>query len=380
MAIKTNKSDVIANFVRYHGRQPNPDELKAGGLIDYLTNKPPQEVETLLSKNSPITKGLIWSDYQKKIAQQETPFEKAYKEAIAKGMTPDQARQAITPEGTQRITTPTTTTPPPTTPTTTTPTETKPPETKPPLIEPVTGLDQVAYDKINNFIDGLGLTQTEKDFLKGTFLNKDIYTSGKTIPTTTQITQWISDAATNAATDISPYYTRISGEELADYKTQLANIRAKSQTFMANEENTYTQKLATTKQQLRARGLTFAGSAIRNIGQQAAVEAPVGYEGTIQAARRLDYEGSQQALTQQAAGISTTAERRLGSAAITGALGEVGALAAPVDLTSLQTSLYTPVGGYGGTGSMASTIDQERAAAIEASRQQRLKQYALSIR
>ena len=64
MAIKTNKSDVIANFARYHGRQPNPDELKPGALIDYLTTKAPQEVEQLLSKNSPITGGKTWSQYQ----------------------------------------------------------------------------------------------------------------------------------------------------------------------------------------------------------------------------------------------------------------------------------------------------------------------------
>ncbi len=66
MAILTNKADVIANFVRYHGRQPNSDELKSGALIDYLTTKAPQEVEKLLSKNSPITGGLLWSDYQSK--------------------------------------------------------------------------------------------------------------------------------------------------------------------------------------------------------------------------------------------------------------------------------------------------------------------------
>jgi hypothetical protein len=64
MAVLTNKSDVIANFVRYHGRQPNADELKAGGLIEYLTTKSPQEVESLLSKNSPITGGKTWSEYQ----------------------------------------------------------------------------------------------------------------------------------------------------------------------------------------------------------------------------------------------------------------------------------------------------------------------------
>jgi hypothetical protein len=64
MAVLTNKSDVIANFVRYHGRQPNASELAKGGLIEYLTSKSPQEVESLLAKNSPITGGKLWADYQ----------------------------------------------------------------------------------------------------------------------------------------------------------------------------------------------------------------------------------------------------------------------------------------------------------------------------
>jgi hypothetical protein len=62
MAIKTNKSDVIANFVRYYGRQPLDSDM---ATIDYLTTKVPTEVESLLAKNSPITKGLVWNEYQK---------------------------------------------------------------------------------------------------------------------------------------------------------------------------------------------------------------------------------------------------------------------------------------------------------------------------
>jgi len=65
MAVKTNKNDVISNFVRYHGRQPKTEELAPGGIIDYLTTKAPAEVETLLSKNSPITGGKTWSEYKK---------------------------------------------------------------------------------------------------------------------------------------------------------------------------------------------------------------------------------------------------------------------------------------------------------------------------
>lgn len=63
MVVKTNKTDVISNFIRYYGRQPSSTEdLKT---VEYLTTKAPQEVESLLAKNSPITKGKLWGDYQK---------------------------------------------------------------------------------------------------------------------------------------------------------------------------------------------------------------------------------------------------------------------------------------------------------------------------
>ena len=238
-------------------------------------------------------------------------------------------------------------------------------------------------DYINSRTD---LTETERQFLISTFVRDekgnyitDKFTSGRTIPTNAEIAQWISDAAKNAETDISPYYTRISGEELADYKRAMANIRAKSETFLKSQESTYKQKLAETKQSLAARGLAFSGVAIRNIGQQAAVRAPTGYEGRLQEARRLGYEEELQGLGQQAVGISTAAERRLGSAAVTGALGEVGSLAGPADLTGLTTTLYTPGGQYTGVGSMASTIAQERAEALALERQRRLKRYSLTF-
>jgi len=62
MSIKTTRSDVVANFVRYHGRQPKASDE---ATIQYLTTKAPIEVEKLLAKNSPITKGLVWSEYNK---------------------------------------------------------------------------------------------------------------------------------------------------------------------------------------------------------------------------------------------------------------------------------------------------------------------------
>jgi len=378
MAIKTNKSDVIATFVRYHGRQPTSEQdLKT---IEYLTTKAPAEVESLLAKNSPVTGGKLWVDYQKSISIRQTPVAipnpSVIKDYTVTGTSADgktlmgipktttqqssNSNVPIEQSNNSNVSTALTT-------------------STPSLTEPVTGLDQASYDKINNYINGLNLTQTEKDFLKGTFLNKDTYTSGRTVPTTAQISQWIADAATNAATDINPYYTRISAEELAKYKQEMADIRAKSETFQANEENTYQQKLADTKQKLRAKGLTFSGTAIKNIGSEAAVENPTGVEGSLQTGRRLDYQAKNQELTSEANKLSIAAEQRLGSTPVSNTLSEVGTLAAPADLSNLRTSLYTPTGQYGTTGSMASTIEQERAANIELAKQSKLNQYRLTL-
>jgi hypothetical protein len=325
MAILTNRSDVIANFVRYHGRQPNAGELAPGGVIEYLTTKAPTQVEQLLAKDSPITKGDIWSVYQQK--------------------------------QTARATTGSTSATPPAT--------TAPKET----------LDAIGTMLKEKYP---GLTDTEFNFLTDTFAKKDTFI-GKTAPTDAEIAQMVSDEATNAASDLNPYYQRISGEELADFKKQMSDIRAKSETFKANEENTYQKTLANTKQTLRAKGLTFSGTSLKNIGSESALRNPTGIEGSLQTGRRLDYEDALQGYQQDASKLATEAERRLGTAPVAGALSEVGGLAVPTDLSRLAAPIATTSGGYGGTGSMASTIDQERAKAIEESTQQRMTQRRLSF-
>jgi len=67
MATLTNRNDVVVTFDRYHGRNPGASDE---ATIQYLMTKAPQEVEKLLAKNSPITKGLLWADYQKAKGQQ----------------------------------------------------------------------------------------------------------------------------------------------------------------------------------------------------------------------------------------------------------------------------------------------------------------------
>ena len=255
--------------------------------------------------------------------------------------------------------------------------------------QPMTTLTDADRDRLNKMIDnyvgldGQPLNEADKLFIKSVFVDSDTYTQGHRMPTNAELSQIIADATTNAHADIDPYYQRITPEELADYKQNLANIRAKAQNFQANEENTYQQKLADTKQQLRARGLTFSGTAIKNVGRESAIGAPSNYEGSLQAARRLDYEGSNMALGQQAQALTTAAEQRLGSVPVQGVLAGTGGLTTPTagnyNVGALTNPFATTVGTYSGTGSMAPTIAQEQAAAIRESRNQRLQTYKLTF-
>jgi hypothetical protein len=394
--VKTNKSDVIANFVRYHGRQPRPSDM---ATIDYLTTKSPQEVEAALAKNSPVTGGKLWADYQNYKAINEKTV--ALSKGIAAGTIKTQAdveKQGLTaPINTTRSIA--NTTPVVTNNTTAVQNiaqdnaQKNTPNAN--IAEPVSTVDQAGLDRLNKYIDGLSLTQTEKDFLKATFVNKDTYTSGKTVPTNEQIAQWISDAATNAQTDINPYYQKITAQELEDYKNQMADIRNASQRYAQAEASAYKQKLAETKQSLRARGLTFSGVSRATLGKEGVLDA-AGIEGSVPQARRYGWEDKLAGWQEQARDIGTAAERKLGSTTLSNEEG----LYSPYDLANNNLdyqagrtqAIYTPhravdgTGYYAGYGEKPTTAgaytsenELQRLKDIETSKQQRLTQYRLTL-
>lgn len=360
MAILTNRSDVIANFVRYHGRQPNASELAPGALIDYLTTKAPTQVEQLLAKNSPITKGDVWSVYQQKQAA---------------------------PQGTTSPTTGATTEdkplPPP------------PADLSSPNPTQVTGISAEQKKAITDMLDSQfkDLTPTERSFIEATFLNSDIYTSGKTVPTPDQIAGFIRNAADQSSADINPYYEKITAQELEDYKNKMSDIRSSVSRFAQTEAADYKKTLAETKQNLRARGLTFSGINRAALGKESAINA-AGIEGTLPQNRRYAWEDKLAGVQEQARDIGISAERELGSTAIGNELGIVS----PYDLKTgnldyqagRTQALYTPhqadsVGAYAGlnetpaAGEYTSTHELQRLKDIELAQQQRLQQKSLII-
>jgi hypothetical protein len=213
-------------------------------------------------------------------------------------------------------------------------------------------------DDWNKQIDGLDLTFEEKTILKE--MLKGDYTSGAYMPNDKEIAQIIQDAATNAEVDLSPYYQTLTQRETEDIKANLADIRAKAANYEKQESLSYAQKLATTKQNLRARGLTFAGTSLKTLGSQSALKNETGIEGTMPTERRLGYEEQIQSWQEQARKLSTPAERRLGSSTF-------GTINLGISTPYGTSQLYNPQGNIG-----TSDIELERAAAIERSKWNRV--------
>ena len=330
--IKTNKSDVIANFVRYHGRQPYPNELK--GVIEYLTTKSPQEVERRLAENSPITKGDIWSVYQKKINEQPKLGEPKQEKTIEK------PKQTIE-EG---------------------------------LTQEQKDLYKQLYSDIDNMTDADGNPYSigQKAILKE-IVGMDL-TSGQKVPDVQELSKIIETAATNAQTDLDPYYQKVGFRSLEDLKNQMANIRNESARYAQQEATNYKQKLANVKQNLRTRGMTFSGVSRGTLGKETALQrGGLGVEGVVPQARRYTWEDARAGWQQNARNIGTEAERYLGSARMASFKGLADPYGQGRDYRTGQTSaLYLPhqqgSQGYVGIGDLA----LERKREIEKSKWNRI--------
>lgn len=405
MAILTNKSDVIANFVRYYGRQPQASDM---ATIDYLTTKPPAEVESKLAATSPITGGLLWSAYQAKQTatkpatqpvQTTTPvqqFSSSSSTVATPQLTPINPSNPTTPviaptQATQTInpTTTTVSTPAPTNSTTRTnlqdvintfvryygrqpnaddmknlqyltsksPTEVeaslkstapvtsgavKPTETIG-ATDPMAGI----YEEI----DKLNYSPEQKSILKQ--LAKGSYTSGQKIMTTADVTKAIETAALNAESDLNPYFQEMTAKDIQDARDKFADIRNASARYTQQEAKTYKEKLDTTKADLRKRGITFSGISRQTLGKQGANDW-AGVEGEVPQQRRYDIEDQGAKFAEAARDTGKYYEARLGSAGLKEQIDNgqinVNNLNVPYDLAGgnidyqpgRQTTMYTP--------------------------------------
>ena len=113
------------------------------------------------------------------------------------------------------------------------------------------------------------------------------FTSGSKIPSGAELSEIIKTASTNAETDLTPYYEKTTGRELEDFRNQMEDIRTQVSDYVAQESMGYKEKLAQTKQSLRARGMTFSGQSRGQLGKEGALQAK-GIEGAIPEERRLE--------------------------------------------------------------------------------------------
>jgi len=179
-------------------------------------------------------------------------------------------------------------------------------------------------DALNAYIDSLDLTFEYKAILKQ--IASQDFTSGVNIESPEQLNRIIQDAAKNAETDLTPYYTKITGRTIEDLKNQMSDIRQNFGTFVESTTNDYKKQLANAKQSLRARGLTFSGTSRQQLGKEGALEF-AGVEGEIPTDYRSKIQSEQQKQLQTSRDIGLKAERDLGIAGMAGI--DTGTLASP---------------------------------------------------
>jgi len=247
--------------------------------------------------------------------------------------------------------------------------------------------EQGSYDESSGWLQDLldtgEIDQAQFNALDG-IMNTDDYTSGKRVYTEAEMTKIAIDAESKARTDLEPYYTDLKSRDMEDLKTGYEDINNSAARYTQNEQKSYKETLAATKQGLRAKGLTFSGQSRGTLGKEGAL-ADKGVEGSVPQNRRYSIEDNLAGFQQQARDLGTTAERRYGSAALTGQAGylEPGTLPDPYSSgldynTSSTRSLYDPKKDASQRGYVSpeqSDIARERELEVQKRKQDRLNTY-----
>ena len=157
------------------------------------------------------------------------------------------------------------------------------------------------------------------------------YTSGQVVPSIEEIENIIQQAGINAAEELGDYYTTMTAQEIEDLQNQFADIRLESERYAEREAEDYAQKLASTKQSLRQRGMTFSGVSRKQLGAEGALEAK-GIKGQVPGTRRMNWEEKEAGFSQKMRETGLAGERLLGSQAIKDEYGQITTPYGNVDL------------------------------------------------
>lgn len=147
------------------------------------------------------------------------------------------------------------------------------------------------------------------------------------------IKKLLSDAAIASETDLTPYYNKVTSQEVQDLKNKMADLRWEAARYADTEKADYAATLDKTRKNLRASWLTFSGMQRKTLGAEWAISSEW-VEGTVPQARRFDYSEKSNSIQERARDTGIAAERRLGSGALNNLQWDLGAIADPYAWTT----------------------------------------------
>jgi len=298
--VKTKQSDVVATFHRYMGRNPISDQ--DWDTVRYLTTKAPQEVESRLAESATGAKSTAEEARAESSTSNIDPLKIAqglgYTEAdfandpgfasYWEGKSQAELEEALTSRADYDAT----------------------------LGRRRTPAEQASFAENKTWMDSLlssgEIDQAQYNALTG-IMETDDYTTGKRIMSEEEYANIAKEAETKARTELEPYYADLESRDMQDLQTGYADIRNEALRYQQQEEKSYKETLASTKQSLRSRGLTFSGASRATLGEEGALESK-GVEGSLAQGRRYNWEDQRAGWQEQARDLGTSAERLYGSA------------------------------------------------------------------
>ena len=162
------------------------------------------------------------------------------------------------------------------------------------------------------------------------------------------IKKLLADVTKSVTEDISPYYEKISSQEVEDLKNKMSDLRGQAERYDTSSTADYKATLAETKQSLRQRWLTFSGIQRKELWKEWAISS-AWVEWAIPEERRLDYAENQATITQAARDAWLEAERKLWSSRISWLSWELWSVRDPyangTDYNASSTKkIYKPTG------------------------------------
>ena len=168
-----------------------------------------------------------------------------------------------------------------------------------------------SMQKIYDYIASLWLPEEYNAILKYVAEDPGI----QKIESVDDFKKMINDASLSAEADLSPYYKKITGREIEDLKTSMADIRNQVSREMQQEQKSYGELLNSTKDNLRQRWLTFSWTSRATLGKEWALDDKE-IEWSVPQQRRYDIEDYLAWVQETSRDIGTAAERNLWSWAI----------------------------------------------------------------